>query len=129
MKTPDDLRYTKDHEWVRVAGDTATVGITDFAQEQLGDIVLVDLPAVGKDLKAAATFGTVESVKSVSDLFAPVSGKVTEVNAHLADAPETVNADPYGHGWMLKLKLADAGEVDKLMTAAQYQEHVRASAH
>jgi len=129
MKTPDDLRYTREHEWIRIEGDIATVGITDYAQEQLGDIVLVDLPKVGRDLDAHTTFGTVESVKSVSDVFAPVAGTVTAVNEALASAPETVNADPYGAGWMIKVKLADPAAAQGLLSAADYQKFVAESAH
>jgi glycine cleavage system H protein len=119
---PQDLRYTVDHEWVRVSGQTATVGITQFAAEQLGDIVFVELPAAGVELAAAATFGVVESVKAVSDLFSPLSGTVAEVNAALAGQPELVNSDPYGEGWMLKLNLADASEVDRLLEPAAYEQ-------
>jgi len=117
---PTDLRYTKDHEWVRVDGDEAVVGITDYAANQLGDIVFVELPDVGRTLSQAATFGVVESVKAVSDLFSPVSGEVTSGNDALAAAPELVNSDPYGDGWMIRLKLADPTEVDELLDAAAY---------
>jgi glycine cleavage system H protein len=119
---PEDLHYTKDHEWVRLAGDEATVGITQFAADQLGDIVFVELPAVGKTLAAAATFGVVESVKAVSDLFSPLSGAVTEVNSTLAAQPELVNSDPFGAGWMLKLKVSDAAEVAALLDPAAYDQ-------
>jgi glycine cleavage system H protein len=119
---PQDLRYTVDHEWVRVTGQTATVGITQFAAEQLGDIVFVELPGAGVELAAAATFGVVESVKAVSDLFSPLSGTVAEVNPALAGQPELVNSDPYGEGWMLKLNLADASEVDRLLEPAAYEQ-------
>ena len=117
---PQDLRYTKDHEWVRLSGDSATVGITQFASEQLGDIVFVELPAVGASVTAQATFGVVESVKAVSDLFSPLSGTVTEINPALAGQPELVNSDPYGGGWMLKLTVADAGQLDELLDPAAY---------
>ena len=117
---PSDLRYTKDHEWVRVDGDEAVVGITDYATNQLGDIVFVELPDVGRTLSQAATFGVVESVKAVSDLFSPVSGEVTSGNDALAAAPELVNSDPYGDGWMIRLKLANPTEVDELLDAAAY---------
>ncbi len=117
---PTDLRYTKDHEWVRVAGDVATIGITKFAADQLGDIVFVELPGVGMALEQFATFGVVESVKAVSDLFAPVSGTVTETNDALASQPELVNSDPYGAGWMLKVRIADPAQVDTLLDAAGY---------
>jgi glycine cleavage system H protein len=117
---PQDLRYTKDHEWVRLSGDSATVGITQFAAEQLGDIVFVELPAVGSSVTALATFGVVESVKAVSDLFSPLSGTVTEINPALAGQPELVNSDPYGAGWMLKLTVADAGQVAELLDPTAY---------
>ena len=123
---PADLRYTKDHEWVRVADDTATVGITAFAAEQLGDIVFVELPDVGRTLDQFATFGVVESVKAVSDLFAPVGGEVVETNGALAGKPELVNEDPYKGGWMIKVRLADGGQVDGLLDAAAYDEIVKA---
>jgi glycine cleavage system H protein len=119
---PEDLRYTKDHEWVRLAGDEATVGITAFAAEQLGDIVFVELPASGRALQAAATFGVVESVKAVSDLFSPLSGEVIEVNADLASQPELVNTDPFGAGWMLKLKVSDPAEANALLDPAAYDK-------
>lgn len=118
---PTDLRYTKDHEWVRVSGSEATVGITAYAAEQLGDVVFVELPDVGRSLGQHATFGVVESVKAVSDLFAPVSGEVSATNAALAGQPELVNSDPYGEGWMLRLRLADAAEVAGLLDAAAYE--------
>jgi glycine cleavage system H protein len=123
---PADLRYTKDHEWVRIAGDTATVGITAFAAEQLGDIVFVELPDVGRTLDQFATFGVVESVKAVSDLFAPVGGEVVEANGALAGKPELVNEDPYAAGWMIKVRLADAAQVDGLLDAAAYDDIVKA---
>ena len=118
---PTDLRYTKDHEWVRVEGDTATIGVTDFAADQLGDVVFVDLPEVGPRLEQFATFGVVESVKAVSDLFAPVSGEVVEVNAALAGKPELVNSDPFGGGWMIRVRVSDAAQVDGLLDAAAYE--------
>ncbi len=121
---PDDLRYTKEHEWVRVAGDEATVGITQYAADQLGDIVFVELPAVGKALEQFATFGVVESVKAVSDLFAPVAGEVVGVNDALADKPELVNSEPFGEGWMVRVRLADASQVDDLLDAAGYERLV-----
>ncbi len=117
---PTDLRYTKDHEWVRLEGDVATVGITQFATEQLGDIVYVELPAVGKALEQAATFGVVELVKAVSDLFAPIAGEVVETNDALSSQPELVNQEPYGSGWMLRLRVTDPGTVDELLDAAGY---------
>ncbi|MFH0750327.1 MAG: glycine cleavage system protein GcvH [Chloroflexota bacterium] len=119
--TPADLRYTKEHEWVRVDGDVATIGITQHAADQLGDIVFVELPDVGRALEQFAPFGVVESVKAVSDLFAPVGGAVVETNGALAAAPEVVNADPYGAGWMLRIRLADAAQVDALLDSAAYE--------
>lgn len=118
---PADLRYTKEHEWVRVDGDEAVVGITQFAADQLGDIVFVELPAAGRALDQHATFGVVESVKAVSDLFAPVAGEVSAINDALAGAPELVNSDPYGEGWMLRIRLADAAQVEALLDAAAYE--------
>ncbi len=118
---PADLRYTKEHEWVRVEGDVATVGITQHAADQLGDIVFVELPGAGRALEQFAAFGVVESVKAVSDLFAPVGGQVVEANGALAAAPEVVNSDPYGAGWMLRIRLADAAQVDSLLDAAAYE--------
>ena len=118
---PNDLRYTKDHEWVRVDGDEATVGITDYAAGQLGDIVFVELPDAGRSLDQFATFGVVESVKAVSDLYAPVSGEVIEGNAALSGSPELVNSDPYGDGWMIKVRLRDDAEVDGLLDATAYE--------
>ena len=123
---PTDLRYTKDHEWVRVDGDEATVGITQYAADQLGDIVFVELPDVGRQLAQFATFGVVESVKAVSDLFAPVSGEVTEANPSLAGQPELVNSEPYGAGWMVKVRLADASQVDELLDPAAYDALIAA---
>jgi glycine cleavage system H protein len=123
---PDNLRYTKDHEWILVEGDSATVGITDHAQEEMGDIVYVDLPKTGTHLEQSKSLGSVESVKAVSDVYSPVSGDVTEINTALADAPEKLNEDPYGGGWLVKLKLSDPGQVSSLMTAAEYQTYVGA---
>ena len=123
MSYPVDRKYTKEHEWIRVEGTSATVGITDYAQESLGDIVFVEVPKVGAELAAGKTFGTVESVKAVSDLFAPASGKVTEVNGELATAPEKVNKDPHG-AWMVKLTLKNPGELDALLSAADYEKFV-----
>lgn len=122
MNIPEDLRYSAEHEWVAVADGVATIGITDYAQEELGDIVFVELPAVGAALKKATTLGVVESVKAVSDVYAPVSGSVTEVNDQLADHPEIINQDPYGKGWMARVTLSDAAELAQLMTAQQYRE-------
>jgi len=117
---PVELRYTREHEWIRVEGDEAVIGITQFAADQLGDIVFVELPDAGRSLQRAAAFGVVESVKAVSDLFAPVSGEVSGTNDALAGAPEVVNSDPYGAGWMLRVRLADAGQLDDLLDADAY---------
>lgn len=119
---PSDLRYEKEHVWARVEGDTATVGITHFAQDQLGEVVYVDLPDIGEEIIAGETFGEIESVKSVSDLYAPVSGEVVKVNEALDDAPETVNEDCYGEGWMLEIRLSDAAEIDDLLSSTEYEE-------
>lgn len=124
MAYPNDYRYTDEHEWVRVEGDIATVGITDYAQHELGDVVYVELPKVGVKLNAGQSLGTVESVKAVSDIYAPVSGEVTEVNSSLADSPETINNDPHGKAWLIKLKLANAAEVSKLMNASAYEAFI-----
>lgn len=121
---PDDLKYTKEHEWISVQGGVGTVGITHYAQSELGDIVYVELPAVGSAVVAGEEFGTVESVKAVSEIFAPVSGEVLEVNGALAQGPDTINKDPYGEGWLLKIKLADAKDIDTLMTAAAYRKYI-----
>lgn len=120
MGVPADLRYTKDHEWVRVEGDEATVGITEYAAGQLGDIVFVELPSAGSSLEQFGTFGVVESVKAVSDLFAPISGEVVAANADLTGRPELVNDEPYGAGWMLKVKVGDPAQLDGLLDAAAY---------
>jgi glycine cleavage system H protein len=121
MSFPSDLKFTKDHEWVRVEGDTAIVGITDFAQSQLGDIVFVDVPTVGETVAQHAVFGTIEAVKTVSDLFCPVSGEVTEFNTVLDDAPESVNRDPYGEGWIIRVAMSDPAQVEGLLSAEQYK--------
>jgi glycine cleavage system H protein len=121
MNTPANLRYSEEHEWVAVEGGVATIGITDFAQEELGDIVFVELPNVGATLQRSKTLGVVESVKAVSDVYAPVGGTVTEVNGALGEHPEVINEDCYGKGWMVKVTLADPSEVDALMTAEQYE--------
>jgi len=120
MNFPNNLKYTKDHEWVLVDGDVATIGVTDFAQSELGDIVFVDISSQGDTLSAHEVFGTVEAVKTVSDLYMPVSGEVIEVNASLDSAPETVNSDPYGDGWMVKVKMSNPAELDGLMSHADY---------
>ncbi|HEX7317085.1 MAG TPA: glycine cleavage system protein GcvH [Pyrinomonadaceae bacterium] len=121
---PEGLYYSKDHEWLRVEGETGTVGITDHAQHSLGDVVYVELPKSGETFAAHDTFGSVESVKAVSELFLPVAGEVTEVNESLTDEPEKVNTDPYGDGWMLRVKLANRGEVDSLLSAAEYEDYI-----
>lgn len=121
MNFPADLRYTKDHEWIKLEGDMATIGITDFAQRELGDIVYVEVETVGKELEAGTVFGTVEAVKTVSDLYLPVSGTITEFNAALNGAPESVNNDPYGAGWMIKMKVSNPEEVNSLMDASAYE--------
>jgi glycine cleavage system H protein len=118
---PRDLRYTREHEWVRVEGDLATVGITEYASEQLGDIVFVELPELGRTVTQFAAVGVIESVKAVSDLFAPVSGEVVDANAELANSPELLNGDPFGKGWMLRIRLANARQVDGLLDAAAYE--------
>jgi len=123
---PENLRYTKEHEWLLVEGGTGTVGITNHAQEELGDIVYVDLPRVGTQLTQASPLGSVESVKAVSEIYSPASGEVTETNAALADAPEKLNEDPYGAGWLVKIKLSDPGQAGSLMTAAEYETYVGA---
>ncbi|WP_029918240.1 glycine cleavage system protein GcvH [Pelobacter seleniigenes] len=124
MDFPDDLKYTEEHEWVLVEDDIVTIGITDFAQEQLGDVVFVELPEVGDDLEAGKSFGVVESVKAVSDIYAPVSGEVVEINDELPNEPEIINSSPYDDGWLVRLKLTDPGELDDLMDADAYQEFI-----
>ncbi|MCM3900505.1 MAG: glycine cleavage system protein GcvH [Pyrinomonadaceae bacterium] len=123
---PEDLHYSKDHEWVRVESDVAVVGITDYAQNSLGDVVYVELPKVGEEFAVNESFGSVESVKAVSEVFSPVSGKVAEVNDALNDEPEKVNGDPYGEGWMIKVRMSSPGEVDSLLTAAEYEDFTKA---
>src|ERR1044071_1887177 len=124
MNYPDNLRYTKDHEWIRMEGDEALIGITDFAQHELGDIVYVEIETVGQELNAGDVFGTVEAVKTVSDLFLPVNGTILEVNPKLNSNPEIVNNDPYGEGWMAKVKLSNAADIESLMSAEAYQQLV-----
>ena len=124
MKIPAELKYTKDHEWVSVDGDIATVGITDFAQGELGDVVYVEIETEGDELDEGEVFGTVEAVKTVSDLFMPVSGEVVEVNEKIESEPEVVNDDPYGEGWMIKVKLSDAAQLDSLLDASAYENEV-----
>jgi glycine cleavage system H protein len=122
MSIPAGLKYTKDHEWIKIEGDQATIGITDFAQGELGDIVYVDISSVGQTIKQHDVFGTVEAVKTVSDLFMPISGTVSEFNKGLESAPEKVNSDPYGDGWMVKVKISNPTEADSLLSADQYKE-------
>jgi len=124
MNFPSNLRYTKDHEWIKLDGNVATIGITDYAQRELGDIVYVEVETVGKSLKAGEIFGTVEAVKTVSDLFLPVDGTITELNAALANSPESVNSDPYGEGWMVKMTVNNPADVEALMDAAAYDAQV-----
>ena len=124
MNFPEDLKYTSDHEWIRIDGDTATVGVTDFAQGELGDVVYIEVETVGETLAKEEVFGSVEAVKTVSDLFMPVGGEVMEVNGDLESIPEAVNSDPYGNGWMIKIKIADASELDGLMDVAAYKESI-----
>lgn len=124
MNFPDDLHYTKDHEWIKLDGNIATIGITDFAQKELGDIVFVEVETVGKFLGAGDVFGTVEAVKTVSDLFLPVSGTITELNPSLNNSPELVNNDPYGEGWMIKMKVDNPADVENLMSAQAYESIV-----
>jgi len=126
MNIPAELKYTQDHEWVRVDGDIAIVGVTDFAQGELGDVVFVEIETEGEELDKGETFGTVEAVKTVSDLFMPVGGEVTEFNEALADEPELVNKDPYGEGWMIKIKIASTSELEDLMDASAYQAMIEA---
>ncbi len=124
MEFPEELKYTEEHEWVLVEDELVTVGITDFAQDQLGDVVFVELPAVGTMVEAGKPFGVVESVKAVSDVYSPVTGEVVEVNEELPDAPETINTSPYGDGWMIKVKPSNEAELDELMDADAYQEFI-----
>ena len=121
MTFPENLRYTKDHEWIKLEGNVATIGVTDFAQQELGDIVYVEIETKGKSLTAETVFGTVEAVKTVSDLFLPVTGKILELNSTLEKQPELVNTDPYGKGWMVKLEVANVADIDGLMDAAAYE--------
>jgi len=122
MHIPEELKYTKDHEWARIDGDIATIGLTDYAQSELGDIVYVELPEVGLETKQMESFGTIEAVKAVSDLFAPLSGEVVEVNHNLADQPEIMNKDPYGDGWIIKIRYSNKAELDGLLDKAKYEE-------
>lgn len=122
MKLPEELKYTKDHEWIRLDGNTATIGITDFAQRELGDIVYVEIETEGESVESGEVFGTVEAVKTVSDLFMPITGIVNEVNESLESEPELVNSDPYGEGWMIKVTIEDEAGIDELLSAAEYAE-------
>lgn len=124
MEFPKELRYSQEHEWAAIEENIATIGITDYAQEQLGDVVYIELPEVGTQVTKDEAFGVVESVKAVSDVYAPVSGTVTEINVPLPDSPETINDDPYGDAWMIRVDMSDPGEVEDLMTAAQYKKFV-----
>jgi glycine cleavage system H protein len=128
MELPEDLKYTREHEWVSIEGSVATIGITDHAQEQLGDVVFVELPAVGDRVEKADAFGVVESTKAVSDVYAPLSGEVAEVNDDLPDNPELINEDPYGDGWMVKVTIGDKADLEDLMTAEEYRRYVEESA-
>jgi glycine cleavage system H protein len=123
---PEDLHYSKDHEWVRVEGEEAIIGITDYAQDSLGDVVYVELPKPGDTFATNEPFGSVESVKAVSEVFTPISGEVVKINESLADEPETVNSDPYGSGWMVRVRMSNPGEVDSLLTAAEYEDFTKA---
>lgn len=124
MNVPENLRYSKEHEWVRVEGDKAVIGITEFAQSELGDIIYVDIETVGETIAKDEVFGTVEAVKTVSDLYMPVSAEILELNEALSDKPELVNSDPFGEGWMIKVKISDPAELDTLLDAAAYKEHI-----
>jgi len=124
LSSPADLKYTKEHEWVRIEGDAGTIGITDYAQDQLGDIVFVEMPAAGTNIAYLEKFGEIESVKAVSELYSPVSGQVVEVNTGLVDNPQWVNDSPYGDGWMLRVRLSDPSEIDKLLSAAEYDDYL-----
>lgn len=126
MNIPAELRYTKDHEWIRVEGDIAFIGVTDYAQGELGDVVFIEIETEGEELKKEEVFGTIEAVKTVSDLFMPVAGTVVEVNPALEDSPDVVNKDPYGNGWLIKVKLSDAGQVEQLLEASKYKELLEA---
>jgi glycine cleavage system H protein len=125
VNVPEDLQYSKDHEWIRVNGDTGTIGITDYAQNSLGDVVYVELPKPGEKFAAHESFGSVESVKAVSEIYTPVSGEIIEVNESLQDEPEKVNTDPYGEGWMIRVRMSNRGEVDSLLTAAEYEDFAK----
>ena len=125
MNTPSDIKYTKEHEWVSLDGETATIGITDYAQSQLGDIVFVEFPDINSEINQNETFGVIEAVKTVADLFAPVSGEIIEVNSSLEDSPNFINSDPYGSGWIIKVKINDSNEYNGLMSSDDYEEHIQ----
>ena len=125
MNTPNDIKYTKEHEWVSLDGETATIGITDYAQSQLGDIVFVEFPDINSEINQNETFGVIEAVKTVADLFAPVSGEIIEVNSSLEDSPNFINSDPYGSGWIIKVKIKDSNEYNGLMSSKVYEEHIQ----
>ena len=125
MNTPNDIKYTKEHEWVSLDGETATIGITDYAQSQLGDIVFVEFPDINSEINQNETFGVIEAVKTVADLFAPVSGEIIEVNSSLEDNPNFINSDPYGSGWIIKVKIKDSNEYNGLMSSDVYEEHIQ----
>ena len=125
MNTPSDLKYTKEHEWVSLDGETATIGITDYAQSQLGDIVFVEFPDINSEINQNETFGVIEAVKTVADLFAPVSGELIETNSSLEDSPNFINSDPYGSGWIIKVKINDSNEYNGLMSSDVYEEHIQ----
>ena len=125
MNTPNDIKYTKEHEWVSLDGKTATIGITDYAQSQLGDIVFVEFPDINSEINQNETFGVIEAVKTVADLFAPVSGEIIEVNSSLEDSPNFINSDPYGSGWIIKVKIKDSNEYNGLMSSDVYEEHIQ----
>ena len=125
MNTPNDIKYTKEHEWVSLDGETATIGITDYAQSQLGDIVFVEFPDINSEINQNETFGVIEAVKTVADLFAPVSGEIIEVNSSLEDSPNFINSDPYGSGWIIKVKINDSNEYIGLMSSDVYEEHIQ----
>ena len=125
MNTPNDIKYTKEHEWVSLDGETATIGITDYAQSQLGDIVFVEFPDINSEINQNETFGVIEAVKTVADLFAPVSGEIIEVNSLLEDSPNFINSDPYGSGWIIKVKIKDSNEYNGLMSSDVYEEHIQ----
>ena len=124
MMIPDDLKYSEEHEWIKVEGKIATVGVTDYAQDQLGEIVYVELPSEGEEFSKSDTFGSVESVKSVNDIYMPISGRIAEINDPLTDGPEIINEDPYGEGWMIKIEISDKNEVKALMSASEYKSYI-----